>query len=229
LAFYVRPINKEDIPQVTDIDHEAFPNERPSPNYYRELKNPLAYYIVACEVQKKIEVPDAVEPKGFFRLSLKLKQFLTGSHSQENKPVHSQREYILGFAGIWMMADEAHIVNIAVRRSYQRNGIGELLLISIVELAMRLDARALILEVRLSNTPAQRLYSKYGFTRIGVRRGYYRDNGEDGIMMSLVNIGSTSIQENLRRLKGTHSQKWGFSTTGLSTSTGIAPTQPDNQ
>lgn len=229
LAFYVRPIDKGDIPQVTDIDREAFPNEWPSPNYYRELKNPLAHYIVACDTEKRIEEPEAVEQKGFSRLTLKLKQFLTGNRSQENESTHSQREYILGFAGIWMMADEAHIINIAVRKGYQRKGIGELLLISIIGLAMKLDTRAIILEVRVSNTPAQRLYSKYGFTNIGVRRGYYKDNGEDGIMMSLMNIGSASIQENLRRLREIHSQKYGLSTKGLSTSTGIAPAQPDNQ
>ncbi|MBM4432594.1 MAG: ribosomal-protein-alanine N-acetyltransferase [Chloroflexi bacterium] len=229
LAFYVRPLDKGDISQVTEIDHEAFPNEWPAPNYYRELKNPLAHYVVACDAERKIEVPKAVEPKGFSRLALKLKQFLTGNSSQENESAHSQREYIVGFGGIWMMANEAHIINIAVRKDYQRKGIGELLLMAIIDVAMKLDGRAIILEVRASNTPAQRLYYKYGFVKIGVRRGYYKDNGEDGIMMSLINIGSASVQENLRRLKESYTQKWGLSTTGWGTATGIAPVQPDNQ
>ena len=227
MAFYIRPIDKGDIPQVTDIDHEAFPNEWPSPSYYRELKNPIAHYVVVCDAEKKIEVSE--ESKGFSRLSLKLKRIFTGNRAVENESTHSPREYILGFAGIWLMADEAHIINIAVRKSYQQKGIGELLLISIIDLAVKLDARAIILEVRVSNTAAQSLYYKYGFTKIGIRRGYYKDNKEDGIMMSLINIDTDPVQENFRRLKETYSQKWGLSTTSLGTSTGISPAQPDNQ
>ncbi|GAI47616.1 unnamed protein product, partial [marine sediment metagenome] len=62
--------------------------------------------------------------------------------------------------------------------------------------------------VRASNTAAQSLYSKYGFTQAGVRRGYYTDNREDGVLMSLENIASAPVQANLQRLKQAHSQKW---------------------
>ena len=108
------------------------------------------------------------------------------------------------------MAGEAHITNIAVREQYRRQGIGELLLISLIDLAIELDAHLVTLEVRASNTTAQSLYSKYGFIQVGLRRGYYTDNREDGVLMSLENITSAPIQANLQQLKQAHAQTWGI-------------------
>jgi len=92
---------------------------------------------------------------------------------------------------------------------HRHQGIGELLLISLIDLAIELDARAITLEVRASNTAAQRLYFKYGFTHVGLRPGYYIDNREDGVLMFLGNITSAPVQANLQRLKQAHSKRWG--------------------
>ena len=99
------------------------------------------------------------------------------------------------------MADEAHITNIAVRQKYQRRGLGELLIIATIDLAQELKASMMTLEVRASNTVAQSLYRKYGFVEVGVRRAYYVDNREDGIIMSTENITSESFQTRLRQLR----------------------------
>jgi len=113
------------------------------------------------------------------------------------------------FAGFWIMADEAHLINIAVRESYRRQGIGELLLISVIDLTTELNTSIITLEVRASNTAARSLYGKYGFTQVGLRRGYYIKDREDGVLMSSENITSASFQAHFQQLKQAHATKWG--------------------
>jgi ribosomal-protein-alanine N-acetyltransferase len=118
-------------------------------------------------------------------------------------------QLVVGFASIWVMADEAHITNIAVRKDYQRQGIGELLIISIINLAAELNADIVTLEVRVSNLPAQGLYNKYGFMEVGLRHGYYTDNHEDAMLMSTSSISSTPFRAQLQQLKQAHARKYG--------------------
>jgi len=93
--------------------------------------------------------------------------------------------------------------------------MGELLLLSVMELAREKKARMVTLEVRVSNAVAQSLYVKYGFNQVGVRRGYYIDRSdnietkEDGLIMSTRNITSVAFQAQLRYLKQNFSRKWG--------------------
>jgi ribosomal-protein-alanine N-acetyltransferase len=115
------------------------------------------------------------------------------------------RQYITGFAGLWMLVDEAHITNIAVREKHRRRGIGEGLLIGIIELAIELGAKLITLEVRASNSEAQKLYAKYGFVRVGLRRGYYTDNREDAVLMSIEDVKSAKVQ--LEDWKRAHSEE----------------------
>ena len=84
-----------------------------------------------------------------------------------------------GFVGLWYVVDEAHIVSIGVRSEYRGLGLGEMLLIAAIEQTRQMKSRVMTLEVRMSNYVAQNLYKKYGFTKRGVRRGYYTDNRED--------------------------------------------------
>jgi ribosomal-protein-alanine N-acetyltransferase len=108
---------------------------------------------------------------------------------------------IAGYAGLWLLADEAHIVNIAVRPEYRRRGIGEMLLVALIELSLDISASIITLEVRISNRAAQGLYYKYGFTIRGVRKGYYSDNHEDAVIMTVDDIYSTAFKKGLERLK----------------------------
>ncbi|MFB0558976.1 MAG: ribosomal protein S18-alanine N-acetyltransferase [Dehalococcoidales bacterium] len=203
-------MRNEDVNQVNEIDHEAFPTEWPPANYRRELQNRLAHYVVACDEEKKLEKPEVeTQPeKGFLGLASRVRQLFNQRFSTSELPM--SEEYVIGFTGFWIMADEAHITNIAVREQYRRQGIGEFLLIAIVDLATELNAGTITLEVRASNTAAQGLYLKYGFTQTGLRRGYYLDNREDAVLMSIENITSASFQAHLRQLKQTHSRKWGI-------------------
>ncbi len=90
---------------------------------------------------------------------------------------------IMGYAGVWLVADEAHITNVAVHPDYRGQGVGETLLSALVAIAAGSGARRLTLEVRPSNLPALRLYRKFRFLPIGLRKKYYSDTGEDAIVM----------------------------------------------
>jgi ribosomal-protein-alanine N-acetyltransferase len=109
--------------------------------------------------------------------------------------------YIVGFSGIWMMAGEAHITNIAVRGEYRGRGLGEHLLLATIDLGQSLEASFMTLECRASNIVAQGLYNKYGFMEMGVRKGYYLDNHEDAIIMSTETIKSETYQARLKELR----------------------------
>ncbi len=90
---------------------------------------------------------------------------------------------IVGYGGMWLIIDEAHITNIAVRDKYRGQGYGKLLLREMMKTAHWLGARKMTLEVRVSNEVAQSLYRKMGFYPSGVRPAYYSDNLEDALIM----------------------------------------------
>ncbi len=207
----MRLMGKGDIAQVDEIDREAFPTQWSSANYQHELQNRLAHYIVACDEERTVDEPlvKALPEKGFPGLASRVKQLFNQNRFFSNELSPSGKEYVVGFAGFWIIADEAHITNIAVRELHRRHGIGELLLISTIDLATELNARIITLEVRVSNTAAQNLYHKYDFAQTGLRRGYYTDNKEDAVLMTAENITSASFQAYLNRLKQAHSRKWG--------------------
>jgi len=209
LTYSIRPMRQEDLAQVITIDREAFPTQWPPPNYRQELQNQLASYIVVCDDTRTFTEPEA-KPNGLSWLASRIKRWLNRNRSPDDDKSLAERQYIVGFAGIWVIADEAHLTNIAVRQQYQRRGIGELLLISTLDLAKELKASIMTLEVRASNLTAQNLYRKYGFTQVGIRRGYYLDNREDGILMSTESINSATFQARLRQLREALAQKNGL-------------------
>ena len=211
MPYSVRLMHKDDLSQVTEIDREAFPTQWSLTNYKHELQNQLAHYIVACDETKTVAKPPIkVRPdKCLCGLIFRIRRWLDHNRLSGNEPTLAKRQYVVGFAGIWVMADEAHITNIAVRRSYQRRGLGELLLIALFDLAKELKTDIMTLEARASNIAAQNLYYKYAFTQVGTRRGYYTDNREDGLIMSTESIASASFQAQLKQLKQAHHKKWG--------------------
>lgn len=91
---------------------------------------------------------------------------------------------IVGFAGIWFSVDDAHITNIAVHKNYRHIGIGSKLLEKLIFLAKQHNKTSLTLEVNTKNTNAQKLYLKFGFKNLGIRKKYYK-NFEDAFIMTL--------------------------------------------
>jgi ribosomal-protein-alanine N-acetyltransferase len=108
---------------------------------------------------------------------------------------------IVGFAGMWLLVDEAHVTTFATRRAWRRQGIGERLLLALLDLSAARGAHEATLEVRPSNMPARRLYEKYGFKNVGVRTRYYSDNNEDALIMTTDSLDGRSMRERIAELR----------------------------
>jgi ribosomal-protein-alanine N-acetyltransferase len=108
---------------------------------------------------------------------------------------------IVGFAGMWLLVDEAHVTTFATRRTWRRQGIGERLLLALLDLARARGAHEATLEVRPSNKAARRLYEKYGFRNAGVRPGYYTDNHEDALIMTTEPLDGRAMRVRLIALR----------------------------
>jgi ribosomal-protein-alanine N-acetyltransferase len=107
-------------------------------------------------------------------------------------------ERVVGYGGMWVIMDEAHITTLAVHPAYRRQHIGERLLLGLLEVAIARRARRATLEVRASNSAAQRLYAKYGFSAVAIRKGYYADTGEDALVMWSPDMQTPEYQQLLR-------------------------------
>jgi [ribosomal protein S18]-alanine N-acetyltransferase len=90
---------------------------------------------------------------------------------------------VVGFCGFWRVLDELHINNLAVLPEYRRRGVASAILARVFAEALTLGAKRTLLEVRRSNSAAQHLYERFGFTVAGVRRGYYRNPEEDALVL----------------------------------------------
>jgi ribosomal-protein-alanine N-acetyltransferase len=107
---------------------------------------------------------------------------------------------VVGYAGLISYGDEAHVTTIAVEPGYQRLKIGTRLLFELVSEARRLDAQAVSLEVRVTNWGAQRLYGRFGFRPVGVRKNYYQETNEDALVMWTDDIRTAEYDRLLRQL-----------------------------
>jgi ribosomal-protein-alanine N-acetyltransferase len=219
VRYLVRPMDLGDISQVMEIERDSFPSTWPSTAFKREIQhNRLARYLVA--VEQTIDEDEALEPQpGHTAPAVpplsapRLGRWLTelrrlfGSEEEPEPADHS--EPVIGFLGVWLMVDEAHIVTIAVRDGYRRRGVGELLLIAAIELALMNERGAVTLECRISNDAAIALYEKYGFQRLGIRPRYYSDNSEDAVIMTAERIDLAPHRALFRQLKAEHGQRFG--------------------
>ena len=97
--------------------------------------------------------------------------------------IASEDNKVIGYAGMWHVVNEGHIVNIAVKTEKRRMGVGTMLMKKLIDIALEKEMIGLTLEVRMSNAAGQRLYNKFGFKVEGIRRRYYSDTGEDAIIM----------------------------------------------
>ncbi len=99
-------------------------------------------------------------------------------HDEHKYLIARDDDKILGFIGTEKISGETHIINMAVHPDHRNNGVGKKLMAEALN-----DADVIFLEVRVSNTPAQKVYEHFGFKKIGVRKRYYADNDEDAYTM----------------------------------------------
>ena len=181
-----------DVAEVMEIERVSFPSPWSARAYRYELQeNNLSHYLVA-----RLQRPLTRKEPGFW---VRLRRSLGVAASPGVN--------ILGYGGFWLMAGEAHISTIAVRPEWRRRGIGELLLVAMLELAVELGGDVATLEVRVSNVTARSLYHKYGFAKVGLRPRYYSDRGEDALIMTTKRLTSAAFQTAFQRLKAELRQK----------------------
>jgi ribosomal-protein-alanine N-acetyltransferase len=178
LPYAVEPMTLADIGQVMEIEQLAFPTPW-SPRAYR-------YEITENDYSTMLVVRSRTAPGGrLVRLGWPLGLAKPGP--------------VLGYAGFWLLVEDAHICTIAVHPLWRRQGLGEMLILSLVERAMELDALRATLEVRVSNRAAQALYRKYGFEIVSRRKRYYANNNEDAYIMATPLFETPAFQRDLNR------------------------------
>jgi ribosomal-protein-alanine N-acetyltransferase len=197
-----------DIPEVVQIERDSFSMTWPANSYKRELEqNRMARYVVARYEPGPGEQPATrlLEPRRPFPLSLL-------PFAGERPPVDDLPP-VVGYGGLWLMVDEAHVTSIAVRPDFRGRGLGELVMLTLFEIAVRLGARWVTLEVRVSNQVARRLYTKLGFREAGIRPRYYTDNNEDAVIMWSEELRSAAFRERFTREKEALAAKLDWTTT----------------
>ena len=110
-------------------------------------------------------------------------------------------DQLIGYGGMWLMVDEAHITTFAIHPAWRRQHIGERLLLAFLDLAVDRGAHEATLEVRLSNLAARRLYEKYGFRPVGLRPRYYSDDNEDALIMTTEPLDDPRMRDRVARLR----------------------------
>lgn len=207
---HIRPLKPDDIGLVTRIEKEAFPTVSPPTPFKRELNNRLTKYLVACAPGESNGLVGQRRDQAQRTSSILDRLFdAVGIRGPSRGAVVDLGYSVPGFVGLWFMAGEAHITAIAVEEASRGMGIGELLLMASVELAMSCESKVVTLEVRLSNEVAQSLYQKYGFHRVGLRKAYYTDNREDAVIMTTQPLDTYPYLEKFRVLKRRYMEKHG--------------------
>ncbi len=216
-AFVVEAMRVEHIPAVSAIEKLSFPQPWPQNAYRREiLENRMAHYVVARRLG---EVADADQPASDGSgpqvqphqgdLIGRLSRLLRPPEPPRSAQLEEQLRSIVGYAGIWIMTDEAHVTTIASAPTMRGRGVGEFLIVALIHRAIEIGARWMTLEVRASNSVAQNLYRKYTFKEMGVRRRYYSDNGEDALVMWTDALDSDSFLVALERNERTLAERLG--------------------
>jgi len=116
---------------------------------------------------------------------------------------------IAGYVSVWYQGEEAHITEIAVKETLRGRGVGELLLIGSLKAAIAYGSKVMTLEARVSNFIAHRLYQKYRFNSVGIRKAYYSDNREDAVIMTTTPIDTPEYEELFTGLQSTYESRWG--------------------
>ncbi len=160
----LRYMTARDIPEVVDIDRQSFDMPWSARSYAFEVSESTYSHMVVLEVLTQ------PEPSGLRRL-------------WQRSAATSAQSAIGAYGGLWFIAGEAHISTIASAPPFRGRGWGEIALAAMIRRSLTLHASHIVLEVRVSNIVAQRLYEKYGFQTMGIKPHYYSNNGEDAYDM----------------------------------------------
>jgi ribosomal-protein-alanine N-acetyltransferase len=181
LPFQIKAMTVSDIQAVVALEQMAYRMHWPRKAYAYELtQNQVSHYFIL-----RLSEPAALPKK------------LATEHEQG----------LIGLGGFWLVADEIHISTLAIHPSWRRLGLGEWMLIALLEAGQRLSGTFATLEVRPSNRAARSLYQKYSFEEVGRRPNYYTESGEDALILTTPAVTLPDYQAMLHHRKETLYQR----------------------
>jgi ribosomal-protein-alanine N-acetyltransferase len=197
-VYVIDEMTQDDIDEVSAVETRSFPSAWPISAYRRELRNRRQSFYVVLRDDPDVPVitttPRHVPDEEDEGSRIPFLPFLRRGGPHRRMP-------ILGFAGMWVLLDEAHVTTIGVDPVQQGKGLGEFLFVTLMDEAIQRGAAWVTLEVRVTNHTAQRLYQKYGFTVQGRRPRYYSDNNEDAFIMWSESMREPGYRERVEELR----------------------------
>jgi ribosomal-protein-alanine N-acetyltransferase len=144
----------------------------------------ISNYLVRRMTERDLDEVMAIEQQ-VFTLPWSRQSYMGELRNQFATYLVCDREaQLVGYIGIWVVFDEAHITNVAVHPKWRGQGLGRVLMEEAEKIARQKKALRIMLEVRPSNSAALSLYQSLGYMETGRRKEYYSDNGEDAILMT---------------------------------------------
>ncbi|NET42143.1 ribosomal protein S18-alanine N-acetyltransferase [Okeania sp. SIO2B3] len=162
----IQPMSPKHISSVVELDRLCFGGLWNFQGYQRELESPNSDLLILVISQKNEDMKEGVAFK-----------------SSNSKSELTNYQSIIGIGCLWAILEEAHITILGIHPQYQRLGLGQLLLYSLMRSAWDRGLERATLEVAALNTSALSLYHKFGFQDVGRRRGYYQQTGEDALIL----------------------------------------------
>lgn len=198
MPYVIEPMTLDDLTEVHAVEMQSVPTPWPLSAYRRELSNPHGNYYVVCRWRPPT---DAQQPPARDNRPTDGRGIFPLFRRPQDEPLPPPKASIVGFAGMWMLMDEAHVTIIGVAPGHRGRGTGEFVFTTLLDEALRRNVTWVTLEVRVSNTRAQGLYAKYGFSVQATRHRYYSDDGEDAYVMSSPPVNTAEYREQYAALR----------------------------
>lgn len=154
--------------------------------------------MLRSHLDRVLEIENACFPRPWSRSLFLSELAMTATRAYFTAKLDGE---IVGFGGMLMAGDECHITNVSVDPDWQRRGIAKHILLALVEEAITRGARSITLEVREGNVAGQRLYERFGFKPVGVRKNYYIETREDALVMWVRGVNKPDYAESLESIR----------------------------
>lgn len=185
----IEELTEKDLSAVMDIDQECLGGLWTKAGYQREIDSPNSQILI-MKLAREDASSDSHDPNA------------TDQTHALSPPIAGEADHnLIGIGCAWFILEEAHITMLAIRPRYRRQGLGQILLITLLQNAMGRQSQWATLEVRTSNHAAQTLYGKLGFINIGQRKQYYQDTKEDALILWNKGLQKQSFHHDLEQLK----------------------------
>jgi ribosomal-protein-alanine N-acetyltransferase len=184
----LKPLTVEQLDAVVELDQLCFGGLWTRSGYERELDSPSSQLLV---LEARCVSKDSGCQDWFSEV------LTQNSVTVDSSVTPSRQNSLVGFGCFWSILEEAHITILAVHPDYQRQGLGQLLLYALLQDARQRKLEWATLEVKPSNQAALSLYQKFGFIEAGRRRGYYKDTGEDALILWRNGLQTLEFEETL--------------------------------